>query len=102
MGKRDKSRKEKKAKKVKDPNRPKRPLSAYFLYLADHREEIKAANPDVKVTEIAKIASENWKTVDEETKNFYNQKAEQAQEEYKKQMEEYEANRGGDDEEESE
>ena len=63
------------------------------MYLADHREEIKAANPELKVTEITKIASEKWKELDEETKNLYNSKHEAAREEYLAQMEEYEANR---------
>ena len=99
-----KSKKEtKKAKKAaKDPNKPKRPMTAYFMYLADHREEIKAANPEAKVTEITKIASEQWKTLDEETKNFYNAKVEAAKEQYKKDLEDYEAGRGGHDDEEEE
>ena len=95
---------EKKAKKTKDPNRPKKPLTAYFMYLKDHRAEIKEQNPDAKVTEITKIASDLWKSADEETKKYYNDKAEEAKELYKKQMEDYEAGKGvaHDDEEEDE
>ena len=96
------AKKGKKAKKEKDPNKPKKPMTAYFMYLADHREEIKAANPDAKVTEITKIASQQWKELDEETKNVYNAKVEAAKEEYKKQMEEYEANKDAHDDEEEE
>ena len=96
MGKR-----ERKEKKVKDPNKPKRPQTAYFIYLGEHRAQIKEENPDAKVTEIAKIASENWKNVDEETRQYYIKKAEEAKEEYKRKMEEYEAGKGGNDEEDS-
>ena len=92
MGKKDK-----KQKREKDPNKPKRPQTAYFLYLGDHRAQIKEENPEAKVTEIAKIASENWKTLDEEQKQYYMKKAEEAKEEYKRQMEAYEQGKGNND-----
>lgn len=82
----------KKEKKVKDSNKPKKPMTAYFLFLADNREQIKKENPDVKVTEITKIASKQWKEADEETKTLYQKKAEKAKEEYERQMKEYNAN----------
>ena len=56
----------------KDPNAPKRPLSAYFIFMGlfDHvimdpttyfilgekRAEVKAANPDWKIGDVAKVA----------------------------------------------
>lgn len=42
-------------------DRPKRPLSAYMLWLNEHREEIKAESPGIKVTEIAKRGGELWR-----------------------------------------
>jgi hypothetical protein len=48
------------AKKEKDPNAPKRPMGAYFLFSGDMRAKVKAENPDMKVTEIAKHIGELW------------------------------------------
>lgn len=42
-------------------DRPKRPLSAYMIWLNDHREQIKKENPGIKVTEIAKKGGELWR-----------------------------------------
>lgn len=39
-----KQKKKKRAKK--DPNAPKNPLSAYLLFCNDHRDSVKAKNPD--------------------------------------------------------
>ena len=90
-------RKEKKQKREKDPNKPKKAPTAYFLYLGDNRAKIKEENPDAKVTDIAKIASQQWKELDEETRAEYQKKADQAKEEYKRAMEVYEANKGNND-----
>lgn len=40
-----KSTTEKKSKVKKDPNVPKKPLSAYMMYCADMRDEVKKENP---------------------------------------------------------
>ncbi|EMD46595.1 high mobility group (HMG) box domain containing protein, partial [Entamoeba histolytica KU27] len=61
--------KDKKAKKdKKDPNRPKRPPTPYFIYLNEHRASIKEEHPDIRFTEISKVASEQWKALGEEEK----------------------------------
>ena len=57
----------------KDPNAPKRPLSAYFIFMGlfflvylamfhfivigEKRAEVKAANPNDKIGDIAKVAA---------------------------------------------
>ena len=41
-------------KAVKDPNQPKQPSSAFFLYMNEARENIKAANPDFTNPELSK------------------------------------------------
>ena len=64
-----------------DPNKPKKPLSAYFLFTADKREEMKAKYPDLKVHELAKKMGELWKETTEKSK--YEKKAEEAKERYK-------------------
>merc|ERR1712013_669462 len=55
-------------KKPKDEKAPKRPQSAYFLWTASRRAAVKAANPDAKVTEIAKLMGAEWKTLSEAEK----------------------------------
>ena len=65
----------------KDPNAPKRPLSAYFIFMGlfDHvlkdlitsisgekRAEVKAANPDWKIGDVAKSPTVNMSL------NFHN------------------------------
>ncbi|BFU22639.1 high mobility group hmg box domain containing protein [Entamoeba histolytica] len=95
-----KNTKDKKAKK--DPNRPKRPPTPYFLYLNEHRASIKEEHPDAKVTEIAKIASEQWKALGEEEKKEYQTKADAAKEQYKKDIEKYDGKKQASEEEEEE
>lgn len=47
--------------------KPKRPLSAYMLWLNEHRESIKAEHPGIKVTEIAKRGGELWRGLDDKS-----------------------------------
>lgn len=63
-----KEKKEKKPKKEKDPNAPKKPLGAYFLFQADMRPKVKADNPDLKVTEVAKKIGELWAAASDKEK----------------------------------
>lgn len=58
------SDKEKPAKrKKKDTGAPKRPMTAYFLWLNAHREQIKEDNPGISITEISKKAGEMWRNL---------------------------------------
>ena len=63
---------------AKAAGKPKRPLSAFFLFAADHRPQVrkdleKNAKEGVKVRvgDIAKKIGVMWKAVDEETKAKY-------------------------------
>jgi hypothetical protein len=49
-----------KAKKVKDENAPPKPKSAYLLFSADKRIEIKKKNPELPNTELFKALGEAW------------------------------------------
>lgn len=73
-------------------DRPKRPLSAYMLWLNEHREKIKKENPGIKVTEIAKKGGELWRAMKD--KSEWEAKAAKVKEDYGKAMKEYEANGG--------
>jgi len=53
----------------KDANAPKRPSSAYMQWLNNgERARVMAANPGMKVGDVAKICGENWKSVPEKVK----------------------------------
>ncbi|KPI95661.1 PREDICTED: high mobility group protein D-like isoform X1 [Papilio xuthus] len=80
-------------KKVKMTDKPKRPMSAYMLWLNSAREQIKADNPGLRVTEIAKKGGEIWRSM--EDKSVWEAKAAKAKEQYTKDLESYNANGGG-------
>lgn len=82
----------KREKKVRDDNKPKRPTTAFMIWLNDTRESIKAANPGIKVTEIAKKGGEMWKELKD--KSVWEGKAAKAKEKYTEAMKEYEASGG--------
>ena len=44
-------------------------MTAFFLWMGDNREKIKAENPDFGVTEIGKKGGELWRELDEATKS---------------------------------
>lgn len=51
-----------------DIPKPKRPLSAYFIFLKQNREQLKASCPNLKITDLAKKAGANWKALSEAEK----------------------------------
>jgi HMG (high mobility group) box/HMG-box domain len=86
----------KRSKKLKDPNAPKKPLSAYFLYCADRRPEIKEEEPDLKVTEVSKKLGLEWKALKDSDENEdkakleeYKNKVDRAKKKYEKRMKSY-------------
>ena len=80
-------KKKKKRKSVKDPNEPKRPWSAYFYFCDERRKDVKEQNPELKVTDVAKILGKMWNECTE--KQIYEEKSLKAKEVYKKKLEEY-------------
>lgn len=63
-----------------------------MLFLNSKREEIKAENPDIKVTEIAKKGGEMWKELKDKSK--WEEKTKKLKEEYQEAMKNYNANGG--------
>lgn len=82
-------RKKRQPKAEKDPNKPKRPQSSYMLWLADKRETFKEENPGASITDITKIAGEQWKKITESEKKKYEGHAAVAKEKYLVEMEAY-------------
>lgn len=78
------------AKKPKDRNAPKKPPTAYFLFTAKIRKETTAANPDMKITQIAKVMGQKWKEISEEEKKQFYEEAARLKEEHKNTVADYE------------
>lgn len=89
----EKPRKQRKPKKERDANKPKRPPTAFMLWLNSARDSIKADNPGIAVTEIAKKGGEMWRELKD--KSEWEAKAAKAKKEYTASMKEYEASGGG-------
>ncbi|KAL8520696.1 hypothetical protein ACS0TY_011300 [Phlomoides rotata] len=82
----------KKEKKAKDPNAKKRPPTAFFLFMDDFRKTFKEANPDCKkVSTVAKEGGEKWKSMSDEEKKEYVDRAAELKAEYQKASESNEA-----------
>ncbi|KAF3957903.1 hypothetical protein CMV_017130 [Castanea mollissima] len=80
-----KAKKAKTDKKSKDPNAPKRPQTAFFLFMDDFRKTYKEENPDSKGgKEVAKEGGEKWKSMTDEEKKPYVDKAAELKAEYGK------------------
>jgi len=87
-GKKAKAAKKGKAtKESKKDGPPKKPQSAYFMFAASVREQIKAEFPKKKVTEIAKETGARWKAMSKEDKQPFNDRAAKAKAEHAVQME---------------
>ena len=76
-------------KKMKDPNKPKRALSAFLFYSNDERPNVRAANPDFSVGEVAKELGRQWGELNENEKAKYEKQAEQDRARYDREMVDY-------------
>lgn len=74
---------------AKDVNEPKRPQTAFFLFSCEYRDQIKANNPEFKVTDVARELGRMWREADADTKSYFAKLAERKKEEYVKELEEY-------------
>jgi len=50
------------------PSPPKKALSSFLLYRAEVFDQVKAANPGLRITELTMIISEMWARADADTK----------------------------------
>jgi len=79
-------------KKVRDPACPKKPSTAFFLFMADNRERIKAEHPGIAPAQIGKILGEEWKFFDPVRKREYEKVYEGNLDQWRKDKAEYDAN----------
>lgn len=81
-----------KKKAPKDPNAPKRPSTGFFLFVQDHREEVKASLPEAdqnKVTLVTKKCGDMWRECSEEEKAKYKEKSAKLKQEYDEKLAAY-------------
>lgn len=68
---------------------PKKAKNAYMFFANDKREEVKQANPDLKMKEVLSKLGEMWREMSAEEKKPYEDKAAEDKERYNKEKEEY-------------
>ncbi|GAB2275321.1 hypothetical protein Dimus_010084 [Dionaea muscipula] len=89
--------KKRKLTKAKDPNMPKRPVTAFFVFMEDFRKTYKEEHPEGKGgAAVSKVGGEKWKSMTDEEKKPYIDKAAELKVEYEKAMEAYQADHGDD------
>ena len=64
-------KKARKAERAKNPDAPKKPLSSFMIYSNEHRQEVKTAHPELKITQIAKILGQMWHQLSAEEQSKY-------------------------------
>ena len=81
----------KKRKVKKDPNAPKRPQTAFFLFSAEFRAEVRANLPEgvTGIGEVAKELGRRWGELGEVEKSGYQRQAATNKEQYERDMEAY-------------
>jgi high mobility group protein B1 len=80
-------------------NKPKRPLTAFFIFMSDFRKTFKSEHNGSLAKDAAKIGGEKWKSLTEEEKKVYLDKAAELKAEYNKSLESNDADEEEEDEE---
>ncbi|KAL1803550.1 hypothetical protein ACET3Z_032197 [Daucus carota] len=84
-----KERKPKEPKKPKDSSKPKRHTTAFFVFMEDFRKTFKEEHPDNKsVAVVAKEGGEKWKSLTDEEKKVYVDRAAERKAEYERNLKE--------------
>ena len=61
---------------------PKRPATAFVMFSNQHRQEVKEANPQLTMVEIAKKLGEMWRGMETEVRKEWEDKATNAKDNY--------------------
>merc|ERR1712098_177190 len=70
----------------KDPNAPKRPASAYFLYVAEVRQDVVEELGKSDIAAVGKKMGEMWRDLSEEEKSKYIETANELKAEYQENL----------------
>ena len=73
---------EKKSRKKRDPNAPKPATSAYQFFMTAMHPVIKKEMPNLPPNEFFKAIAQRWKTLSEEDKKAYSEKADLSKQQY--------------------
>eukprot|EP01065_Artemidia_motanka_P042726 TRINITY_DN5777_c0_g1_i1.p1 TRINITY_DN5777_c0_g1~~TRINITY_DN5777_c0_g1_i1.p1 ORF type:complete len:217 (+),score=77.53 TRINITY_DN5777_c0_g1_i1:79-651(+) len=74
---------------ISDYGGPKRPLTAYFMFLADHREEITKACGSNNPAQVSKEAGKRWSEISPADKKKYDDQVAKAKTKYEADMEKF-------------
>ncbi|KAJ8768561.1 hypothetical protein K2173_022671 [Erythroxylum novogranatense] len=86
--KKTKEKKQKKKQNV-DPNRPKKPASSFLLFSKEARKNLMEVRAGINNSTLNALVSLKWQELDEEERQIWKAKAAEANEAYKKELEEY-------------
>lgn len=75
--------------KIRDANAPKMPMSGYMLFLNDHRESVRAANPAATFSDMTRLLANAWQAATPGDKQRYMEAAQRDRERYNRQLHEY-------------
>jgi hypothetical protein len=67
-------------KKVKKEKKPR--FSGYHLFMKEHRVTVKEENPEIKPQELTSVVSKAWKSIGDDKKKDFNDRASANKEEY--------------------
>ncbi|KAF7828162.1 high mobility group B protein 6-like [Senna tora] len=87
--KKSKKKKQNKEDKNSDPNRPKRPPSSFILFSKEARKSIQEERLEINNSTMNALISVKWKELSEAERQAWNNKAAEAMDVYKKELEEY-------------
>ena len=65
---------------------PTRPMSSFFIFMNQRRPILRLQHPSSSLTDISKMISQEWKTMDAETKKNYEKQAAELTQRYKEQI----------------
>ncbi|KAA8528259.1 hypothetical protein F0562_035490 [Nyssa sinensis] len=82
-------KKKQKEEKNADPNKPKKPASSFFLFSKEERKNLLEERPGINNSTLNALISVKWKELNEQDKQIWKEKASEAMETYKKELEEY-------------
>lgn len=77
------------SKPRKDPNAPKKAVSSYICYCNEQRPAVRQKNPNMPITEVAKLLGTMWKALSDKQKEKYAKLANQDKARYENEMKSY-------------
>ncbi|XP_022985391.1 high mobility group B protein 6-like [Cucurbita maxima] len=87
--KEERQKKKKEGKKSVDPNKPKKPASSYILFSKEARKSVMEERPGANNSTVNALISVKWKELSEGERKMWNEKAAEAMDAYRKEVEEY-------------